>query len=134
MLVQLLPHDPVLLVTVLRIVIGTWLTRVTRVLGVLQLQFPALDVYARLAARLALDDLVHCAWTTELSSMRTAAEDGVASPVHVQHVVKLIEVGVLRHLPLSIRVWDVNSASFHLLIELVLVIAGRTFEGSFAGL
>ena len=66
--------------------------------------------------------------------MRTAAENGVASPVHVQHVVKLVEVRVLRHLPLGIRVRNVDPASLHLLIEPVLVVARGTLESGLARL
>ena len=134
MIVQLLSNNPVLLVTILRVVIVTWLTRVTRVSRILELQLATLDVYSRLTARLTLDDLVHCTRTTEFSTMRTTTEDGVTPSIHVQHVVKLVKVGVLRHLPLGVCVRNVNTTTFHLFIELVLVITGRTFESSFASL
>ena len=134
MIVQLLANNPVLLVTILRVVIVTWLTRVTRVSRILQLQLATLDVYSRLTARFTLDDLVHCTRTTEVSTMRTTTEDGVTSSIHVQHVVKLVKVGVLRHLPLGVCVWDVDPAPLHLGVEGLLVVAGRALERRLARL
>ena len=88
----------------------------------------------RLATSLALDHLVLGAGSAELSAVWTGAEQGVTPPVQVEHVIKPIKVGVLRHLPLSIRVRNVDAALLHLLVELVLVIAGGTLESSLASL
>ena len=132
-LLQLLPDRLVLLVAVLCVGGDLGLAGLTHVPAA-HLQLAARHVGPRLAAGLTLDHLVLGAGPAELSAVRTGAEQGVTPPVHVEHVIKPVEVRVLRHLPLGIRVRNVDAALLHLLVELIFVIAGWTLESGLAGL
>ena len=88
----------------------------------------ALDVDPATAAGLTLDDLEPSSSSAVLRPVRTLAEERVTPLVSVEHVVKLVEVGVLRHLPLGVCVGDVDPAPLHLGVEGLLVVAGRALE------
>ena len=66
--------------------------------------------------------------------MWTLTEQRVAALVGVEHLVKLIEVRVLRHFPLGVSVRDVDATPLHLPVEDLLVVTGWTLDGRLAGL
>ena len=57
---------------------------------------------------------------------------GVILPVQVQHVLEPVKVRVLWHLPGGVGVGDVDAAPLHLLVELVLGVAGGALEADLA--